>query len=228
MSGASSVELDFFGMEKGSSSKSQFQKLIEQRRNVRAVQTAISIINPQLLKTVIGSGASSASADGKLPENEQELVFPPNGVVFGAENPFYVQSMSKGNQCVLPPLPVFNPTFRAASESSPAGGTQTAPLTIFYNGTVSVFEIPHDKAEMIMKLAEEGSSKVVESVGPKLSAASNSSNEEKLLEKLNGDLPIARKKSLQRFLEKRKERLTTTVSPYANGSEGVVDKKLHD
>ncbi|KAH7836133.1 hypothetical protein Vadar_033019 [Vaccinium darrowii] len=71
--------------------------------------------------------------------------------------------------------------------------TGTTPLTIFYNGTVAVFDLPQQRAENIFKLAV-------------------SSNERSQLQDTrNGDhLPLARRKSLQRFLEKRKQRLNLT------------------
>ncbi|KAE8686491.1 hypothetical protein F3Y22_tig00111059pilonHSYRG00060 [Hibiscus syriacus] len=150
-----SVELDFFGMEKENSCKSQFQKFLDRRRSFRGLQGAISKMNPQLIKSVIASGLT-------------------------------------------------NP---AASENGP----ETAPLTIFYNGTVSVFNVPRDKVESILKHAVEGVPKNFEATDSKV--ATPSSDEQQLLETLDGDLPIARRKSLQRFLEKRRERLTC-ASPY--------------
>ncbi|XP_062156175.1 protein TIFY 9 [Alnus glutinosa] len=182
MSRATVVELDFFGMEKENSSKSQFQKFLDRQRSFRGMQSAISKINPQVLKSVIASGSVNHGCESGNPIPSKISISVPSS----------------------PALPVYTPpTLRLIPESL----SDTAPLTIFYNGTVSVFDAPRDKAENILKLALE---RTFDSM--KLSVPS--SDQQQLLDTLNGDLPIARRKSLQRFLEKRKERLTS-VSPYA-------------
>ncbi|XVF02158.1 hypothetical protein REPUB_Repub04eG0151800 [Reevesia pubescens] len=185
------VELDFFGMEKENSCKSQFQKFLDRRRSFRGLQGAISKMNPELIKSVIASGLTNHSQDNvnQIDSNKSFLV---------PSSPMQVHTL-------FPTLPLLSPEARPTSENGP----EAAPLTIFYNGTVSIFTVPRDKAESILKLAVEGSSKNVEST-----VANSSSDQQQLLETLNGDLPIARRKSLQRFLEKRKERLTF-VFPYA-------------
>ncbi|GMI74865.1 JASMONATE-ASSOCIATED 1, TIFY DOMAIN PROTEIN 9, jasmonate-zim-domain protein 10 [Hibiscus trionum] len=186
-----SVELDFFGMEKENSCKSQFQKFLDRRRSFRGLQGAISKMNPELIKSVIASGLTNPVSQDQIDSNK----------------PASVPSSPKETQSLFPDLPLLAPAARAASEN----GNETAPLTIFYNGTVSVFNVPRDKAESILKHAVEGVSKNVESVDSE--AATPSSDQQQLLQNLDGDLPIARRKSLQRFLEKRKERLTC-ASPY--------------
>ncbi|KAI3959650.1 hypothetical protein MKW92_037888 [Papaver armeniacum] len=198
------VELDFFRMEKEnsssslSSSKSQFQKFLQQQRGM---QSAISKLNPELLRTVINSGAASTSSNssGHLePKSSSTLIF--DEVTNGSENLF----------SVVPPA---MPNKQMQCTSAEAGARQTAPLTIFYNGKVSVFDVPRDKAEFLMKLAENNMNNgMTPSSSSKITATTTSVDEQRnILE----DLPIARRRSLQRFLEKRKERLSFVASPYA-------------
>ncbi|URE49094.1 HLH [Musa troglodytarum] len=100
-----------------------------------------------------------------------------------AETAMFFPSMSPS------PMPVLNPSFRPNWEMSKG----TAPLTIFYNGEVAVFDLPKEKVEVILKLAEDGNA--------------GNGRRERSLDGLNRDsLPMARRKSLQRFFEKRKRR----------------------
>ncbi|XP_066342227.1 protein TIFY 11d-like [Miscanthus floridulus] len=96
---------------------------------------------------------------------------------------------------------------RAGTSSQPSHDDQAkaqanckAPLTIFYEGRMLVFEdFPADKAKELMQLAGSGSEKTA---ATEPSAA------------VPSDLPIARKASLQRFLQKRKERIGAAMEPY--------------
>ncbi|OEL19663.1 Protein TIFY 11c [Dichanthelium oligosanthes] len=70
---------------------------------------------------------------------------------------------------------------------------ERAPLTIFYGDKMVVFDdFPAEKADELMHLAGSGNA-----------AAQNALGQPNLT-----DMPIARKASLKRFLEKRKNRLT--------------------
>ncbi|CAN6470814.1 unnamed protein product [Victoria cruziana] len=78
------------------------------------------------------------------------------------------------------------------------GGGRTAHMTIFYRGKMVVYDnVPAEKAEAVMHYVGNGNF-------PKLQLATKASA---------CDLPLARKASLQRFLEKRKDRLRAK-SPY--------------
>ncbi|XVE53950.1 hypothetical protein DITRI_Ditri03aG0043400 [Diplodiscus trichospermus] len=96
---------------------------------------------------------------------------------------------------------------------------QTAQMTIFYGGQVIVFnDFPADKAKEIMLLASKGSSQnngfipnPAKTNAPFTSSIAGTPIESGIgvppaQRPIPGDLPIARRASLHRFLEKRKDR----------------------
>ena len=92
----------------------------------------------------------------------------------------------------------------AAEEAGPA-----TPLTIFYGGRVVVFEdFPADKAAEVMRMAT--------TAGVERAAATPAPA-----------LPIMRKASLQRFFEKRKDRLGARA-PYARPAAPAANKGSED
>ncbi|KAE9454842.1 hypothetical protein C3L33_13309, partial [Rhododendron williamsianum] len=145
-------------MERNPSVERQPSKLFDRRRSFRDIQGVISKMNPELLKSVIGSVELKSNA-GKCSENGDALALNPSAL--------------KHHESAFPPA------FGGNTCGLGSFTAETTPLTIFYNGTVAVFDVPRPRAENILKLAVSAH---------------------------NGDLPIARRKSLQRFLEKRKER----------------------
>ncbi|KFK41933.1 hypothetical protein AALP_AA2G190600 [Arabis alpina] len=114
--------------------------------------------------------------------------------------------------------------------------SQSAPLTIFYGGQVMVFnEFSAEKAKEIIDLANKGSVKsfaaevnnnqpaytqkeIVSCANPVRSPAKTAVQEpiKPNPSSLACELPIARRASLHRFLEKRKDRITSKA-PYQIG-----------
>ncbi|XP_076956785.1 protein TIFY 9-like [Bidens hawaiensis] len=109
-----------------------------------------------------------------------------------------------------PRLPVYKHESGGVNMASSA-----PPLTIIYNGTVSVFDVSPDKADDIMKLAEKVNSVTKSVAEPMVPVKVESDRSPVIGGALSKDLPMSRKKSLKRFLEKRKER-QVSVSPYAS------------
>jgi jasmonate ZIM domain-containing protein len=118
----------------------------------------------------------------------------------------YVKAEQKLSQSAAAPrAPVTTtlslmPGADVAQEQASTTEQAQAPLTIFYGGRMVVFEdFPAEKAAEVMRMAASAPAPVAP-VAPAL----------------GGDMPIMRKASLQRFFEKRKDRLgARQAAPYA-------------
>ncbi|KAK9117672.1 hypothetical protein Sjap_016619 [Stephania japonica] len=216
MSRGGQVELDFWRMERDQSYfKSRQRELLEPRTFVRGVRSSS--------ETFAGSGPGI----GGFHENWNRFFQSDHRSAFRSV-PFHDNRSTLYSPLPLP-LPLHNnQNLRgAAAEGSPdastsrsggaaenlnSPGTSTAPLTIFYKGTVSIFDVPSDKAALIMKLAEQGNLE-------KFVPAVHHHHGFQFYSLLSEELPLARKRSLKRFLERRKERLKS-VWPYGPEFKG--------
>ncbi|KAE8714077.1 putative polygalacturonase-like [Hibiscus syriacus] len=108
---------------------------------------------------------------------------------------------------------------------------QTAQMTIFYGGQVISFnDFPADKAKEIMLLASKSSSQTSRARSPIKSSFGvppTLKTVQPAQRPLPGDLPIARRASLHRFLEKRKDRITSKA-PYQITSSAASASKSGD
>ncbi|KAG8376247.1 hypothetical protein BUALT_Bualt09G0043200 [Buddleja alternifolia] len=139
-------------------------------------------------------------------------------------------------------LPMIDKTTAFLSDESQnksdlSGSTETAPLTIFYGGQVIVFnDFPADKAEQIMTLAAKSSaalnhhnatssppspadSTTIQNIVPAFGIPDRPPHPNQPA--LDSDLPIARKNSLARFLEKRKDRIAANA-PYPASKQAAA------
>ncbi|KAF8040958.1 hypothetical protein BT93_B3007 [Corymbia citriodora subsp. variegata] len=186
------VELDFFAMEKQTAASSGSPGMV--------ARASTGYVHDRIRSGI-------RSTDPTIPSIE-------NGVQFASCDPFFVSpppasSLRRYHPHGFPATtPARSPLLRPISDGN--GGN--APMTIFYNGKMTIVDVPPVMAENILKLAMEECCKCSEPDKPAI-AMPPPSNQHQWLESLHIYLPMARRKSLQRFLEKRKERLTS-ASPY--------------
>ncbi|XP_050285237.1 protein TIFY 10B-like isoform X2 [Quercus robur] len=150
---------------------------------------------------------------------------------------------------VCPSNPTEMATNKADSRKPATMEAVTAQMTIFYRGQVLVFDdLPAEKAREIITVATKGSSSVsngfvstpasimekVRSRSPMASESNvvaayerNTTTKERVQQQpraIGSDLPIARRASLHRFFEKRKDRAAANAPYQVNPSSPAAPK----
>ncbi|TVU30925.1 hypothetical protein EJB05_22578, partial [Eragrostis curvula] len=101
----------------------------------------------------------------------------------------------------------------AQEEHEPAQAQAAPQLTIFYGGRMVVLDdVPADKAAQVFRLA----------------AAAKEAPGHAVLPAASSVLPVERKASLQRFMEKRRSRVAARAAPYSRPDGGVCDDACPD
>ncbi|XP_057857746.1 protein TIFY 9 [Cryptomeria japonica] len=171
----------------------------------RVAMQGLSWIKPEMMQQVLSSIG--------LPQERNSAEAPNRGDLRGS----FPHNRTASNDTSFPHI------VDSRSVSASISDKQSAPrLTIIYNGVVNVYHVSPEKAEAIMQLASTNSASKtttpVVSSGSKEEVAKPCATSTQQIKKATQGLPIARKLSLQRFLEKRKDRIST-VSPYTSASD---------
>ncbi|XP_008778980.2 protein TIFY 10a-like [Phoenix dactylifera] len=171
------------------------------------------------------------------------MCFLPGADISGAaeREPAVDDGFSQGNAMEL--FPQSAGFGDVARKTSVVREPEKGQLTIFYGGRVLVFDhFPAEKAEDLMQMASKGSSNAQNfGYAPPSAKATQALAHPNGLRKENpvpsavarghaqkpaqpyvSDLPIARKESLRRFLEKRKDRVNAKAPYQVNGSSEMV------
>lgn len=122
-----------------------------------------------------------------------------------------VELRPAGTVGVLPLMPGADLSTQEEREAGAGPGPSPSPsaqLTISYGGRVVVLDdVPADKAAEVVRLAAaQGAPRVLRAPATKAD-----------------DLPMARKVSLQQFMERRKGRVATRGSPYRRPASSLPD-----
>ncbi|TVU30926.1 hypothetical protein EJB05_22579, partial [Eragrostis curvula] len=107
----------------------------------------------------------------------------------------------------------------SVQEEYQEAGPAPAPLTIFYGGRMLVLDdVPADKAAELLRLAASAAA----------APAKRAGRHGQVLPAANDDVPMARKASLQRFMEKRKGRVAARAAPYLRPDDGAGSRVCPD
>ncbi|XP_057814691.2 protein TIFY 9 isoform X2 [Cryptomeria japonica] len=215
------LTIDFLGIGSDKNDSPQLDSAMDCHQQRRSMQSCLRKIKPHMLQQVLSqecfsnSGFSPAEIHDKVSEGIKTLdLFPQHSLGF--------QFNGKQDKYQLPLLDtqIEFPKGAAAMDFRPPTEQSSSQLTIFSSGTVNVYsDISSGKAGAIMMLAAAGSGKASPSDQSVSSTfVSKISNSLPVLRILRKELPMAKKLSLQRFLEKRKDRLNRLL-PYLSSSK---------
>ncbi|CAN4094550.1 unnamed protein product [Withania somnifera] len=183
--------------------RSTFEPTGSQQTSVTTTTTTTMNLLPMIEKSGDSSSSTSSSVETK-PQKPMDL--------FPQDFDFCKEQSSKSKLTTQSDQP------------------EKAQMTIFYGGQVIVFDdFPADKAKQIMKLANKQNPTNNFSYNTMMMNNQElpKCNQMPIAQTSVADLPIARRNSLTRFLEKRRDRITATA-PYQICNKKALAKSKND
>ncbi|GLJ49986.1 hypothetical protein SUGI_1063120 [Cryptomeria japonica] len=213
------LTIDFLGIGSDKNDSPQLDSAMDCHQQRRSMQSCLGKIRPHMLQQVLSHGCFSDSEKFQrqsyigVSEGIKTLdLFPQHSLGF--------QSNCKKDDSQSALL---DREIHEISEATTTNRTSSAQLTIFYNGAVKVYDhVSSRKAEAIIMLAFANEDALPSTTASNCLRKKSDSNSEEstggvkqshAVETSNSNLPIANKLSLQRFLQKRKDRMSRVI-PY--------------
>ncbi|GLJ39066.1 hypothetical protein SUGI_0796400 [Cryptomeria japonica] len=209
------VTIDFLGIGRDGSATENTSSDMDCQRQVlkrRGIQSCLGKIKPHMLQQVLSDGYLS-NLEHSHREDSEDLktmeLFPQHATGFRSDSEdrqlLFLDSETSSSEAAA-----------AFDESKPPAKPSSSQLMLFYNGAVYFYgNVSSDKAKDIMSMAAgngntantsncEALSKGLKESVSDLEGSANGAKERHPLGISHWKLPIAKKKSLQRFLQKRK------------------------
>ncbi|KAL9235508.1 hypothetical protein vseg_010260 [Gypsophila vaccaria] len=188
----------------------RFSQFLKEKRSFGDIDAFTSIASPKYALKV-DMGTSSTQIQTKLNGSNQEI---------GINNGYISVENNNNKSLDLFPLTSSRGSLKLNEETEKTTSNNNGSMTIIYEGKVVVLEdIQEDMAQKIIRLASQGG--VTNNTKTTTTTTTTTNDIHNLL-----DLPIARRASLHRFMEKRKDRIAACEPYHLKISSSTKEKYM--